>query len=159
MAKLQRTTVNELLDDHIAYMRRKNRKSTQDISWVLDLHVWPHFGQRLAATPGTKDFEKYREDKKNDLEPTTINRHMSYLRSGYYTGMKRNAINAKHLAAFPTVDESYDVRQGLLTMAGYQEVLDQLPLSLKPLFICGFHVSSRIFLSSLPYRPFLTVQP
>ena len=144
VAKPPRTTVNELLDAHVAYMRRKNRKSTQDVSWVLDLHVRPYFGHRVAATLTTRDFEQYREDKKNDLEPTTINRHMSYLRSGYYTGMKRVTPQmVNFIPAFPTVDESYNVRQGFLTIDGYQEVLDKLPVSLKPLFICGFHVSSR----------------
>ncbi len=125
-------------------MRRKNRKSTQDVEWVLNLHVRPYFGDRVAATLTTRDFEQYREDKKNDLEPTTINRHMSYLRSGYYTGMKRVTPQmVNFIPAFPTVDESHNVRQGFLTIEGYQKVLDQLPVSLKPLFICGFHVSSR----------------
>ena len=139
-----KASVNELLDAHLAYMRRKNRKSAQDVEWVLNLHVRPYFGHRVAATLTTKDFEQYREDKKNDLEPTTINRHMSYLRSGYYTGMKRVTPQmVSFIPAFPTVDESYNVRQGFLTIEGYQKVLDQLPVSLKPLFICGFHVSSR----------------
>jgi hypothetical protein len=63
-------------------MRRKNRKSTQDVEWVLNLHVRPYFGDRVAATLTTRDFEQYREDKKDDLEATTINRHLSYIRSG-----------------------------------------------------------------------------
>src|SRR5580700_11037059 len=139
VSKAKGATVNELLDAHLAYMRRKGRKSAQDVEWVLDLHVRPYFGERVASTLTTKDFEQYREDKKNNLEPTTINRHMSYLRSGYYTGMKRVTPQmVNFIPAFPTVDESYNVRQGFLTMDGYQEVLDNLPVSLKPLFICGF---------------------
>lgn len=39
---------------------------------------------------------------------------------------------------FPIVDESHNVRQGFLTMEGYEKVLDQLLASLKPVFICGF---------------------
>jgi integrase len=142
--KVSRSTVNELLDAHLSYMRRKNRKSVQDVEWVLNLHVRPYFGDRIAATLTTRDFEQYREDKKKDLEPTTTNRHLSYIRSGYYTGLKRVTPRlVDFVPAFPMVDESYNVRQGFLTMEGYLKILDQLPVSVKPLFICGFHVSSR----------------
>ena len=111
-----KTTVSELLNAQIAYMRRKNRKSAEDVEWVIDLHIRPYFGDRVAATLTTRDFEQYREDKKNDMEPTTINRHMSYIRSGYYTGMKRQTPRmVDFIPAFPTVDESYNVRQGFWT--------------------------------------------
>ena len=142
--KAPKATINDLLDAHLAYMRRKNRKSTQDVSWVLDLHVRPYFGDRIAATLTTRDFEQYRKDKEDNLAPTTINRHLSYIRSGFVTGNKRVTPRmVDFIPAFPIVDESYNVRQGFLSFDGYQKVLDQLPVSLKPLFICGFHVSSR----------------
>jgi integrase len=137
------TTVNALLDAHGAYMRRKNRRSTQDVEWILNKHVRPYFGDRIAATLTTADFEKYREFKKN-LEPTTINRHLSYIRSGFVTGHRRVTPRmVDFIPAFPIVDESYNVRQGFLTFEGYEKVYAALPVSLKPLFCCAFHVSSR----------------
>jgi hypothetical protein len=39
-------------------------------------------GYRVAATLGTADLEEYRRVKKVDLQATTVNRHLSYLRSG-----------------------------------------------------------------------------
>jgi integrase len=144
VAKGPKTTVNELLDAHLAYMRRKDRKSVQDVEWILTLHVRPYFGLRVAATLGTKDFEQYREDKKNELEPTTINRHLSYIRSGYSTGFKRVTPRlVDFVPSFPIVDESYNVRQGFLSFEGYGKVREQLPISLRPLFVCAFHVSTR----------------
>ncbi|HTR35449.1 MAG TPA: site-specific integrase [Bryobacteraceae bacterium] len=139
-----KATVNELLDAHLAYMRRKGRKSTQGVEQVLDKHVRPYFGDRVAATLTTADFERYREDKKDQVKPTTINRHLSHLRSGYVTGYRRVTPRlVDFVPAFPIVDESYNVRQGFLSFEGYLKVRDHLPASLRPLFVVAFHVSSR----------------
>ncbi len=143
-APVHKATVNELLDAHLAYMRRKDRKSTKGVEQVLDKHVRPYFGDRVAATLTTADFERYREDKKSKVKPTTINRHLSHLRSGYVTGHRRVTPRlVDFIPAFPIVDESYNVRQGFLSFEGYLKVRDQLPASLRPLFVCAFHVSSR----------------
>jgi integrase len=143
VSKARGATVNELLDAHLAHMRRKDRKSAQDVEWVLNLHVRPYFGERVASKLGTADFEQYRKDKA-DLAPTTVNRHLSYIRSGYVTGHKRVTPRmVDFIPAFPIVDESYNVRQGFLTFEGYEKILPHLPESIRPLFICAFHVSSR----------------
>jgi len=139
-----KATVNELLDAHLAYMRRKNRKSAEDVEGVLRIHVRPYFGERVASSLTTADFERYRADKKGGLTPTTINRHMSYVRSGFVTGYKRVTPRmVDFVPAFPIVDESYNVRQGFLSFEGYRKVRDKLLASLRPLFVCAFHVSSR----------------
>jgi hypothetical protein len=142
--KTPKATVNELLDAHLAYMRRKNRKSTADVEAILNLHVRPHFGDRIAASITTADLEPHREDKKEDVLPTTLNRHMAYVRSGFITGLKR--ITPRMVEAspyFPMVDESHNVRRGFLSFEGYRKVRDKLPASLRPLFLTAFHVSSR----------------
>ena len=137
-------TVNELLDAHLAYMRRMGRKSTTGVEQVLDKHVRPYFGDRAASTLTTADFERYRDDKKGVVEPTTINRHLSHLRSGYVTGYRRVTPRmVDFVPAFPMVDESYNVRQTFLSFDGYRAVRDKLPASLRPLFVVAFHVSSR----------------
>jgi integrase len=141
----RRATINELLDAHLSYMRRKNRASVKDVEAILNKHVRPYFGERAASSLTTADFEHYREDKtEENLEPTTINRHLSYIRSGYQTGHKPVTPRmVDFIPAFPIVDESYNVRQGFLTFDGYGKVLAALQVSLKPLFVCAFHVSSR----------------
>ncbi len=141
---VRKTTVNELLDAHLAYMRRKGRKTTHEVENILTKHVRPYFGDRIASTLSTADFERYREDKQNKLEPTTLNRHMAYIRSGYQTGHRRVTPRmVDFIPAFPIVDESYNVRQGFLSFEGYLKILDKLPASIRPIFVCGFHVSSR----------------
>jgi integrase len=141
------TTVNELLDAHLAYMRRKGRRSVTDVEAVINKHIRPYFGNRIAATLGTRDFEQYRTDKRNEAEPledTTLNRHMAYIRSGYQTGFKRITPRMVDFTpVFPMTDESHNVRQGFLSFDGYEILREKLCASLRPLFICGYHVSSR----------------
>lgn len=144
--KTKDATVNELLDAHLAYMRRRHRASAQDVEWIIKKHIRSSWiGEHVASTLTTRDFERYREEKTLEkLEPTTINRHLSYIRSGYVTGYKRVTPRmVDFIPAFPIVDESYNVRQGFLTFDGYAKVLAELPVSLKPLFVCPFRVSSR----------------
>ena len=40
-------------------------------------------------------------------------------------------------------DESKNIRNGFIEEDGYQKILKELPSSLKLLFICGYHVSTR----------------
>jgi len=143
--KARPTTVNELLDAHLAHMFEQNRQSANNVASVLAKHVRPHFGDRNAAVLTTADFREYREVKTaQKLSPASINRHLAYLRAGYITGLKRVTPRmVDFIPSFPMVDESYNVRQGFLTFDGYEKVLATLPVSLKPLFVCAFHVSSR----------------
>ncbi len=146
-AKGPETTVNQLLDAHLAYMRRKGRSSVEDVQGIIDKHIRPYFGDRIAATLGTRDFEQYRIDKKNEhdpLEDSTLNRHMSYIRSGYHTGLKRITPRMVDFTpVFPMTDESHNVRQGFLSFDGYEILREKLCVSLRPLFVCGYHVSTR----------------
>jgi integrase len=43
----------------------------------------------------------------------------------------------------PMADESKNTRMGFLDVPGYERILRKLPASLKPLFICAYHVSTR----------------
>src|SRR5450759_4059809 len=43
----------------------------------------------------------------------------------------------------PMADESHNVRTGFVEVPGYKAILEELPPTLKPLFVCGYHVSTR----------------
>jgi hypothetical protein len=40
-------------------------------------------------------------------------------------------------------DERHNVGAGFVGVPGYQVMLQELPVTLKPLFVCGYHVSTR----------------
>ena len=73
--------MNELLDAHLTHMRRKNRASVEEVAGQLDKHVRPVFGERIASTVGTKDFDDFRTAKQNEkvICDTTINRILSFV--------------------------------------------------------------------------------
>lgn len=102
------------------------RKSAEDVEAIVNKHIRPYFGDRIAATLGTRDFEQYRIDKKNEADPledTTLNRHMSYLRSYYHTGFSRITPRMVDFTpVFPMTDESGNVRQGFLTSTDTKSV-------------------------------------
>src|ERR1700722_4149826 len=52
--KAKKTTVHELLDAHLAHMRRKKRVSVEEVAGQLDKHVRPVFGERIASALVTK---------------------------------------------------------------------------------------------------------
>jgi integrase len=105
----------------------------------------PHFGSRIARSLTTADFVKYREEHSTDLTQATLNRHMAYLRSGYHTGMKRMTPPLVDFVIpyFPMESESDNVRQGFIEYDGYVKIRAALTASLRPLFTCGYHVSTR----------------
>jgi integrase len=56
---------------------------------------------------------------------------------------KPRKINPEDLPHFEMADESQNVRMGFIEEPEYRNILKQLPSSLKPLFICAYHVSTR----------------
>jgi integrase len=144
-SKSKAVTVSELLDAHLEYMRRKGRRSLKDVTQIVEKWLRPYFGKRIASTLKTSDFEKYRSERTPELEQATINRHMAYLRSGYHTGLKRMTPPLVDFVIpyFPMESEADNVRQGFIEYDGYVKIRAALTASLKPLFICGYHVSTR----------------
>jgi integrase len=137
-------TVNEVLDDYLSYLTLKGRKSVQVITMVFKASIRPAFGDRQPASLTTLDFERYREEREKDVDPVTVNRDLAYLRAALNNGMLRQTPRKVDSVPYmPMADESHNVRTGFVEVPGYQEILQQLPVTLKPLFVCGYHVSTR----------------
>jgi integrase len=56
---------------------------------------------------------------------------------------KPRKIQPDDLPYFEMADESQNVRMGFIEEHGYRAILKELPTSLKPLFTCAYHVSTR----------------
>lgn len=148
VSKAKGTTLNELLDAYLASMRRDGAKTAAGVEGILKLHVRPAFGHRVASTLTTADFHKYRINKfspEDRLGHTSINRHFAYIRAAFYVGQKLTPALVERVPYFPMDGgaESANVRQGFLEHEGYLKVLAHLPASLKPLFVCGYHLGNR----------------
>jgi integrase len=137
-------TVNEVLDDYLSYLTLKGRKSLSVVTQVFNASIRPAFGDRRPASLTTLDFERYREEREKDVDPVTVNRDFAYLRAALNNGMLRQTPKKVDSVPYmPMADESHNVRTGFVEVPGYKEILQQLPVTLKPLFVCGDHVSTR----------------
>jgi integrase len=137
-------TINEVLDDYISYLTLKGRKSVKIIGQVLNASIRPAFGDRKPASLTTADIEGHRAVRENHVDPVTVNRELAYLRAAMNNGMVRQTPRkVKSVPYMPMADESHNVRTGFVEVPGYQKILQELPVSLKALFVCGYHVSTR----------------
>lgn len=135
---------NEILDDYIAYLKLKGRKDIKTVEQRMNANIRTVFGTRKPDSLQTTDFTKHRAEREKDVSPTTVNRELSYFRAALKHGMKRQTPpKVTSVPYIPMADESGNIRTGFLDVAGYRKVLAELPPSIKPLFVCAYHVSSR----------------
>lgn len=139
--------VSELLDDYISYLKLKGRKSAEITGAVINSKLRPFFGHIAGSKLTTAHLDDYRKQFPDDAhKQATANRHLSYLHAALTNGWKRQKprkIQPEDVPHFEMADESNNVRMGFIEEPDYRKILKELPASLKPLFICAYHVSTR----------------
>jgi integrase len=138
-------TVNELLDDYVAHLRAKGRSSANIVECVLNARIRPAFGTRTASSINTTDSLVYRKKMRAEkIKDTTINRHLASFHAALVHAFRRQTPRKLDVVPyFEMADESNNVRTGFIERDGYLKIRAALPNSLKPLFVCGYHVSTR----------------
>lgn len=95
----------------------------------------------------TADLTRYRAQFGDDIhKQATANRHLAYLHAAMahaWRHQRPRKIQPEDVPYFEMADESKNVRTGFIEQQGYQAIRKELPASLKPLFICAYHVSTR----------------
>lgn len=143
-ARHETVTVSELIDDYLAALEADKAKSLYDIRKTLDANIRPIFGNRLAASITSDDLRNYRTDRKaaNRAE-ATINNELSYLRSAFLFGMKKQTPKkVLELPYFPIVKVE-NTRSGFVELAEYESIRKEMCDSLKPLFVLAYHSGCR----------------
>lgn len=141
--KAQLTTVNELLDLYVTNLekRKGSEDSTAITRRVIEAHVRPHFGPRLAASLIPQDLKEYRGLKtRAGLSDTSVNRHFAYLRRSFVLGHQEGIVLSVPAFTFTKEDNR---RTGVLNAEDYPRLLAALPDCLKPLLIFGYHLGIR----------------
>jgi integrase len=146
-AKSSSVLVGELLDDYIAYLKLKGRKSAKITAGVINSRLRGFFGKIDGSKLQTADLDRYRRQFADDPhKQATANRHLAYLHAAMTHGWKKQKprkIQPDDIPFFEMADESCNIRGGFIEEDGYQKVLKELSASLKTLFICAYHVSTR----------------
>jgi len=143
--KYKTVTCDPLLTQYIEDLRRRNSTSLYTIERTIESRLRPFFGKMKVFELKTKDFDRYRKERVEQDEVTnnTVDHHLAYLQAA----LKLEHDKKPHTSVpvMPTIPKSGEdnVRQNFLEFDGYQKVLAALPISLKLLFVIGWHLGNR----------------
>jgi integrase len=137
-------TVGELIEDYLKWLEADKAKSLYDIEKALKANIDPAFSDRLAASITSDDLWEYRRARKAaGRKDATINNELSYLRSAYLHGMKKQTPKkVLEIPYFPIIKVE-NTRTGFIELAGYEAILQQMCDSLKSLFVLAYHSGCR----------------
>jgi hypothetical protein len=126
--------VNEILDDYLAYLQFKGRRSAAIVAAVLKARIRPVFDSRLASSITTSDATEYRRKlQAQGIKDTTTNRHMASFHAALVHAHRRQTPRKlDSVPYFEMADESNNIRTGFIERDGYLKIREALPDSLKP---------------------------
>ena len=138
-------TCGELLDEYVKHLRLRGKPSAYVIEKCIEANVKPFFHLKKVASLKGSDFEQYRAGRiaGDGVSNSTVDHDFTYLMA---------ALNLEHrkkpqtrVPVVPTIPKSGEdnIRQGFLELEGYDKLLDKLPISLKCLFVVGYHIGNR----------------
>lgn len=140
---LARTTVADLcklvFEDH----RLRNLRDSAHLEWRYKANVDPLLGRILASRFGQTQVRQYVASRRAmGVCDATINRELAIVRRGFRLGAQEDPPLVQRQPVIPMLEEN-NVRQGFLEQDQYERLLEQLPLNLKALFVCGYHTGAR----------------
>jgi integrase len=95
-----------------------------------------------AISPGSADFDRYRYERRKTVSDATVDHDFTYLKAALLLEFKKTPSRVTKVPHMQKSGED-NVRRGFLEFDGYLRLLDELPLSLKALFVIGYHVGNR----------------
>ncbi len=140
-----RATIGDLCALVVADYELRDLRDLRAMKWRLNAHVERLLGKlpagRFGPEPSARTFPVRRAEKASNA---TINRELAIVRRGFKLGYETEP---KLVHQIPTIHQlpEDNVRQGFLEPDQYEKLLEELPLSLKALFVCGgwSHVGAR----------------
>jgi len=137
------TTINDLLDLVVGDYRFRKLRSLPDLIWKSGKNVRPVLGDMLASRFTRADYRTYVEGRRRaGAADATINREMAWVRRGYTLAFDAEPPLVDRKLKIPILKED-NVRQGFLEPARYRHLLSNLPLRLKAIYVCAYHVATR----------------
>jgi integrase len=139
----ERVRMGQLFDLLIGHYRFKERKSTYDTELRVNAHLRRFFGQMKAQALGTTVVKKYIEHRRRQqAEPATINKELSWLRRAMRLGFKHDpplVLRVPSIEMLP-ID---NVREGTLEHDQYRTLRDALPAYARIALVIGYHTGAR----------------
>jgi site-specific recombinase XerC len=134
--------IGNLLDLYLA--DRKKGKGYRDAETYVRLHLRPAFGKVKVGNVTTSMVENFIAQKKAlGRANASINRWLEGLHRAFTLGFEHKPRLVSEVPRIAMLDESDNVREGLLSHRDYVKVREELPAHQKPLLIVGYHLGMR----------------
>jgi integrase len=109
------------------------------VEWRYKANVETELGGIQASRLTAARIRTCIEDRRREgASDGTINRELAIVRRGYRLGMWEDPPLARRAPKIPKLEED-NARQGFLEPEQYEKLLEELPVRLKALFMCGYH--------------------
>jgi integrase len=141
---VERIAVNELFDDLMEDYRLNKRASIVETTSRLKNHLRPFFGEMRAADVSTAQVKRYmRQRLEAGVVSATVNRELEILKRAFTLAIKSDPPKVARELSITMLTED-NVRTGFLDDSGYLRVKEELPEYLRPLFVVGYHLGTRL---------------
>jgi site-specific recombinase XerC len=135
-------TIGNLLDLYLA--DRRKGKGYQYAECYVRLHLRPAFGKVKVDNLSTAMVENFiAQKKKLGRANASINRWLEGLHRAFTLGYENKPRLVAEVPNVAMLDESDNVREGLLSHPDYVKLRDELPAHQKPLLVIGYHLGMR----------------
>jgi integrase len=141
---VENVTCGELLTQYIEYLKHKKKPSAYVIERCIAANIGPFFGPKKVAKLESQHFEQYRKMRltKDGVCNATVDHDFTYLKSALMLEYKKTPSRVLKVPYIAKSGED-NVRHGFLELDGYDRLLAELPLSLKCIFVLGYHIGNR----------------
>ena len=139
-------TISELLQRYLKYMQENGRKSAEMVRLTIgvierDASFLP---ARKVALLTTADFKDHRKrEVARGVSQRTINYRFAIIRAALNLEAKQTPSNVGKIPYIPFVTVN-NTRDGFLEYDDHASLLEELPRSLKALFVVAFHSGCRL---------------
>jgi len=138
-----KTTINDLFELVKADYALRNLRDQKTMTWRYEANIKPALGALRADRFGNKQVHEYVAQRRAaGASNATLNRELAIIRRGFKLGSREDPPLVRKVPYIPQLEED-NARQGFLEADQYMRLLDELPIRLKALFVCAYHVGNR----------------
>ena len=139
----ERATVADLCALVIEDNQLRKLRDARHVEWRYASHIEPVLGSLLASRFGSAQVRQYVAQRRSaGASDATINRELAIVRRGFRLGAQEDRPLVQRQPAISMLAKD-NVRQGFLEQDQYERLLEELPASLKALFVCGYNTGAR----------------
>jgi integrase len=139
----ERIRIAELFADVREDYEQNGNDSLPDLKGRLKNHLIPFFGETRAADFSTQHIKRYVTQRRAaGAKNATINRELAIIRRAFNLAARCDPPKVTRVPSVQMLREN-NVRTGFLEYEQYRTLRNELPASIRPLFVVAYHVGGR----------------